>query len=96
MADMATDLPESKDANDVASGWSQDEHMSVDAGPPMTELPGHDFMGDLVDEFNDPFWQDMYKVNEWDTNFSALLGWGSDDMTGPSDAFWKNTGSLVS
>lgn len=94
MAEMASDLPESGDANEVRSGRAPDEHMAVTTSPPTTGLPGHDFVSGLVDDFNDPFWQDMYNINEWETNFSALLGWGPDDVTGPIDGSWMDMGSV--
>jgi hypothetical protein len=33
---------------------------------------------DFTQDPQDPFWQDMYRVNEWETNFSSLFGWSLD------------------
>lgn len=43
-------------------------------------------MLDFTQDPEGPFWQDMYRVNEWETNFSSLFGWGLDDQGGPAYA----------
>lgn len=43
-------------------------------------------MLDFTQDPEGPFWQDMYRVNEWETNFSSLFGWGLDDQSGPAYA----------
>lgn len=43
-------------------------------------------MLDFTQDPQDPFWQDMYRVNEWETNFSSLFGWGLDDQSVPVSA----------
>lgn len=43
-------------------------------------------MLDFTQDPEGPFWQDMYRVNEWETNFSSLFGWGLDDQSGPTYA----------
>lgn len=40
-------------------------------------------MLDFTQDPEGPFWQDMYRVNEWETNFSSLFGWGMDDQSVP-------------
>ncbi|KAG8165697.1 hypothetical protein KVR01_004249 [Diaporthe batatas] len=40
-------------------------------------------MLDFTQDPEGPFWQDMYRVNEWETNFSSLFGWGVDDQSVP-------------
>ncbi|KAI3395280.1 hypothetical protein diail_1478 [Diaporthe ilicicola] len=53
---------------------------------------------DFMQDPEGPFWQDMYRVNEWETNFSSLFGWGLDDQGGPADGVSSldNPGTLVS
>lgn len=55
-------------------------------------------MLDFTQDPEGPFWQDMYRVNEWETNFSSLFGWGLDDQGGPAayaGARLENQDSLV-
>ncbi|POS71250.1 hypothetical protein DHEL01_v210357 [Diaporthe helianthi] len=44
---------------------------------------GDPSMLDFSQDPEGPFWQDMYRVNEWETNFSSLFGWGLDDQSMP-------------
>lgn len=39
-------------------------------------------MLDFTQDPEGPFWQDMYRVNEWENNLSSLFGWGLDDQSG--------------
>lgn len=72
-AAAAAAAPSSEPA-DVPPG---EEQLVAAADPAML-----DFMQDL----EGPFWQAMYRVNEWETNFSSLFGWGQDDQGAPVDA----------
>lgn len=58
------------------------------AGPdPSTSTNFGDTLPDeVLQGIEDPFWQDWYKSNEWETGFNAILGWSSDDISGPTDA----------
>ena len=64
------------------------------SAPAMAEVPPSDEqlvvadpgMPDFTQDPEGPFWQDMYRVNEWETNFSSLFGWGQDDQSGPVHA----------
>ncbi|KAJ0107627.1 hypothetical protein J7T55_007818 [Diaporthe amygdali] len=62
------------------------------------QLAADPTMLDFTQDPEGPFWQDMYRVNEWETNFSSLFGWGLDDQGGPAYAVSRldNPGNLVS
>lgn len=47
---------------------------------------GDTLPNEVLQGLEDPFWQDWYKSNEWETGFSAILGWSSDDISGPTFA----------
>lgn len=51
-----------------------DEQLVAAADPAML---------DFTQDPEGPFWQAMYRVNEWETNFSSLFGWGLDDQGAP-------------
>lgn len=57
-------------------------------GIPVPEY-GNEFTDDMTQGFDDGFWQGMY-TNEWETNFSAILGWGNDDATGLDYTGWMS------
>lgn len=59
-------------------------------GSSISTAFGDAFSDNPMQGLDDPFWQDLYKSNEWETNFSVLLGWGSDDMTVPTYASWTS------
>ncbi|KAI7778152.1 hypothetical protein LA080_002578 [Diaporthe eres] len=49
---------------------------------------------DFTQDPEGPFWQDMYRVNEWETNFSSLFGWGLDEQSGAGSRL-ENPGALA-
>lgn len=58
------------------------------ATPDPSTVPnfGETLSDEAMQGLEDPFWQDWYKSNEWETGFSAILGWGSDQINGPTYA----------
>lgn len=85
---------ENEDEGDVSAGDRQvlDQAAAAPGGGsaaaenPLGEdqLPPPDpTMLDFTQDPEGPFWQDMYRVNEWETNFSSLFGWGLDDQSVP-------------
>lgn len=73
-------------AADGGGGTNQDVSMKNVVGHGDTEhlLLGDDFHSGgsaVVQGFDDStFWQELHRpANEWETSFSALLAWGSDD-----------------
>lgn len=61
------------------------------SGPDAEEILGETF-ADNLPGFDDVFWQDMYKPNEWDMNFSTLLGWDAGDEAVPNYTSWTGAG----
>ncbi|KAL1852818.1 hypothetical protein Daus18300_012062 [Diaporthe australafricana] len=68
---------EEQQQQQVQQQQQQQQHQLGAADPGML---------DFTQDPEGPFWQDMYRVNEWETNFSSLFGWGLDDQGGPAYA----------
>lgn len=92
---VATGTLQSKNMNPVASEGTPRRDIPTDTDAVVAAL----FEGklaessNLVDGFDDPFWADMYKVSEWETNFGALLGWDPEDVASPSYTSWASGGT---
>lgn len=65
--------------------------MSAEGGSALSDKPVGDAPGIPMEINDDPFWQDLYRVGEWETTFSALLAWGYNDMVGSYD-YWSTPG----
>lgn len=82
-----------KDVQSVAAAnGTAHQDASMNAAHGGAEHLGDAFPGDSVEVFDDfNFWQELYGVNERETNFSSLLAWGSDDMSDPYE-HWTTMG----
>lgn len=93
MAELSASLPpdtqQTKDSSEAPQDANLVDGAVATPGSSMTAAFGGNFTDNPMQGLDDPFWQDFYKPNEWETNFSVLLGWGSDDMTGTSYATWS-------
>lgn len=72
--EQAAAAPGGQAAEAPMGGGGGDDQLGAAADPTMM---------DFTQDPEGPFWQDMYRVNEWETNFSSLFGWGLDDQSVP-------------
>lgn len=102
-SELATSLP--PDVQLVRDAGAQDPDAAAAAAADataqnttqdMTAIFGAEVSVDVPQSLGDLFWQDLYKANEWENNFSALLGWGPDDVTDPAYAGWAGAGPVWS
>lgn len=90
-AELSATLPlepqQAKETGDVSSDAALvNEERAGAPGPDTGPALGESF----PDGFDDLFSQDGYKPNEWEMNFSTLLGWGFDDATVPNYTDWTS------
>lgn len=74
---------DSDGSRDVVVAAAPAAAAEVPVGDEQIVVPADPTMLDFTQDPEGPFWQDMYRINEWETNFSSLFGWGPDDQSGP-------------
>jgi hypothetical protein len=84
-AELLAAVERESDSAEARDVLAQAAAPGVAAEAPLGEdqLEADPAMLDFTQDPEGPFWQDMYRVNEWETNFSSLFGWGLDDQSVP-------------
>lgn len=85
---------ESDSKNVEAAAAAPGEAAEVPLGDEQLVAAADPAMLDFTQDPEGPFWQDMYRVNEWETNFSSLFGWGLDEQSGAGSRL-ENPGALA-
>lgn len=88
LAELSASLPQDPQQSNGDSKASHDASLADGdaAAPDPSTVPnfGETLSDEAIQGLEDSFWQDWYKSNEWETGFSAVLGWGSDEISGPT------------
>lgn len=85
---------ESDSKNVEAAAAAPGEAAEAPLGDEQLVAAADPAMLDFTQDPEGPFWQDMYRVNEWETNFSSLFGWGLDEQSGAGSRL-ENPGALA-
>lgn len=90
LAELSASLPlDTERSNDDSRPPHNASLADGEAGAPdPSTVPsfGETLSDEAIQGLEDSFWQDWYNSNEWETGFSAILGWGSDEVGGPAHA----------
>lgn len=91
LAELSASLPQDPQQSNGDSTAPHDASLADGeaAAPDPSTVPnfGESLSDEAIQGLEDSFWQDWYnKSNEWETGFSAILGWGSDEFSGPTYA----------
>lgn len=91
----ATLPPDPQQTNESEVSATKDASLGIDedqrSGPAAEGMLGEPYADNFPD-FDDVFWQDMFKPHEWDMNFSTLLGRDAGDEAAPNYTGWTGDG----
>lgn len=93
-AELLAAVERENDSRDAAAAAAPGVDAEVPLGDEQLVAAADPAMLDFTQDPEGPFWQDMYRVNEWETNFSSLFGWGLDDQGGAGSRL-ENSGALA-
>lgn len=85
--ELAATIPPEGDGETAQAGFADPETAPLvpAAGPvPDVAFPSESFSFEgLPQEIDGAFWQDVCRLNEWETDFFSLLGWGTAEAPCP-------------